>query len=45
MITKDDLKLLKKGKDLNDRKVDALVVFMKLLTEKRYEHLLEEINN
>ncbi|AXX84761.1 cytochrome-c peroxidase [Aliarcobacter skirrowii] len=26
----------------NDRKVDALVAFMKLLTDKRYEHLIED---
>lgn len=30
-----------KAKKQNDRKVDALVAFMKLLTDKRYEHLLE----
>lgn len=26
----------------NDRKIDALVAFMKLLTDEKYEHLLEE---
>jgi cytochrome c peroxidase len=26
----------------NERKIDALVAFMKLLTDKRYEHLLEK---
>ena len=26
----------------NDRKIDALVAFMKLLTDKRYEHLLKD---
>ncbi|RXK11716.1 methylamine utilization protein MauG [Halarcobacter mediterraneus] len=31
-----------KAKKQNDRKVDALVAFMKLLTDKRYEYLLEE---
>lgn len=31
-----------KAKRQNDRKVDALVAFMKLLTDKRYEHLLEK---
>ena len=31
-----------KAKKQNDRKVDALVAFMKLLTDKRYEHLLEK---
>ncbi|MEZ4693170.1 cytochrome-c peroxidase [Arcobacter aquimarinus] len=29
-------------KALNDRKVEALVAFMKLLTDKKYEHLLEK---
>ncbi len=31
-----------KAKKQNDRKIDALVAFMKLLTDKRYEHLLKE---
>lgn len=31
-----------KAKELNDRKVEALVAFMKLLTDKKYEHLLEK---
>jgi cytochrome c peroxidase len=31
-----------KAKRQNDRKIDALVAFMKMLTDKRYEHLLEE---
>lgn len=31
-----------KAKALNERKVDALVAFMKLLTDKRYEHLIED---
>lgn len=31
-----------KAKKLTDRKVDALVAFLKLLTDKRYEHLLKE---
>lgn len=31
-----------KAKKLNDRKIDALIAFMKLLTDKRYEHLLEK---
>jgi len=35
------LKELKAVK-LTDRKIEALVAFMKLLTDKRYEHLLEE---
>ena len=37
-ISLEDLK----AKKQNDRKVDALVAFMKLLTDKRYEHLLED---
>ena len=39
-VGKEDMKLLKKGKALSDRKVKALVAFMKLLTDKRYEHLI-----
>lgn len=38
----EDKKLLMGGKRLSDRKIEALVAFMKLLTDKRYEHLLEE---
>ena len=34
-----------KANKLIDRKVEALVAFMKLLTDKRYEHLLEENEN
>ena len=30
------------GPALDDKRVDALVAFMKTLTDKRYEHLLEE---
>lgn len=30
-----------KAKKQNDRKVDALVAFLKLLTDKRYEHLID----
>ncbi|WP_418186003.1 cytochrome-c peroxidase [Aliarcobacter vitoriensis] len=37
-ISLNELKAIK----LTDRKVDALVAFMKLLTDKKYEHLLEE---
>ncbi len=37
-ISLDELK----AKKQNDKKVEALVAFMKLLTDKRYEHLLEE---
>lgn len=31
-----------KAKKLNKRKIDALVAFMKLLTDEQYEHLLKE---
>jgi cytochrome c peroxidase len=31
-----------KAKELSDRKVEALVAFMKLLTDKKYEYLLEK---
>ncbi len=37
-IAKEELK----AKKLSDRKVDALVAFLKILTDKRYEHLLEK---
>lgn len=30
-----------KAKELNDRKIEALVAFMKTLTDKRYEYLLD----
>ncbi|MEH6576045.1 MAG: cytochrome c peroxidase [Amphritea sp.] len=33
-------KELERGPALNDQRVDALVAFMKTLTDKRYEHLL-----
>ncbi|MFK7794800.1 MAG: cytochrome-c peroxidase [Gammaproteobacteria bacterium] len=33
---------LEKGPALEDRRIDALVAFMKTLTDKRYEHMLEE---
>ena len=29
-----------KAKELNDKKVEALVAFLKLLTDKKYEYLL-----
>lgn len=35
------MKELEHGPALDDRRVDALVAFMKTLTDKRYEHLLE----
>jgi cytochrome c peroxidase len=34
-------KELKTGPALDDRRIDALVAFMKTLTDQRYEHLLE----
>jgi len=37
-ISLDELK----AKKQNDRKIESLVAFMKLLTDKRYEHLLEK---
>jgi cytochrome c peroxidase len=40
-ISKGDLELLQQGRPMNERKVEALVAFMKLLTDKRYEYLLE----
>jgi len=43
-IGKEDLKLLRKAKAMSDRKVKALVAFMNLLTDKRYEHLIKENN-
>jgi len=30
-----------KAKELSDRKVEALVAFMELLTDEKYEHLLK----
>ena len=41
-VGKSDMKLLKKGKALNERKIKALVAFMNTLTDKRYEHLIKE---
>jgi hypothetical protein len=29
-----------KAKELSDKKVEALVAFLKILTDKKYEHLL-----
>jgi cytochrome c peroxidase len=36
------LKELESGPALDDRRIDALVAFLKTLTDKRYEHLLSE---
>ncbi|MCJ8338947.1 MAG: hypothetical protein MJK10_10780 [Pseudomonadales bacterium] len=33
---------LKKGRAFTDQRIDALVAFMKTLTDKRFEHLLQE---
>jgi len=41
-VGKADMKLLKKAKALNERKIKALVAFMNTLTDKRYEHLIKE---
>lgn len=43
-VGKADMKLLKKAKALNERKVKALVAFMNLLTDKKYEHLIKKDN-
>lgn len=31
-----------KAKKLTDKKIDAIIAFLKTLTDKRYEHLLEK---
>ena len=36
------LKELETGPALDDRRVDALVAFLKTLTDRRYEHLIED---
>ncbi len=38
------LDLLQKGSALNEQRINALVAFLKLLTDKRYEHLIENYN-
>ncbi len=43
-VSKEDMKLLKEGKALTQRKIDALVAFMNLLTDKKYEHLIPKDN-
>ena len=43
-VGKKDMKLLKDAKALTQRKVEALVAFMNLLTDKRYEHLIPKDN-
>jgi len=42
IVGKEDMKLLKVGKPFSQRKVDALVAFMNLLTDKKYEHLIDK---
>jgi len=42
-VGEKDMKLLKKAKALNERKIKALVAFMNTLTDKRYEHLVKEV--
>ncbi|MCH2186497.1 methylamine utilization protein MauG, partial [Myxococcota bacterium] len=36
-----DLELLRLGRPLEDRQIDALIAFLEILTDARYEHLLE----
>lgn len=43
-VGKSDMKLLKEGRALNERKIKALVAFMNLLTDKKYEHLIPKDN-
>lgn len=43
-VAKDDLELLQQGRALNERKIQALVAFMNLLTDKKYEHLIPKDN-
>jgi len=38
LIDKEDLE----AQALTDRKIDALIAFMKILTDKRYESLIEK---
>jgi cytochrome c peroxidase len=35
------IKELETGPALDNKRIDALVAFMRILTDKRYEHLLE----
>ena len=36
-----DLEKLQSTPALDERRIDALVAFMKMLTDKRYEHLVQ----
>lgn len=40
-IGKEDMRLLTNAKALSERKIKALVAFMKILTDQRYEHLIK----
>ncbi len=44
VVGEEDMKLLREAKALSDRKIEALVAFMNLLTDKKYEHLIKENN-
>lgn len=37
-----NLKALREGKKLTERKIDALIAFLNILTDQRYEHLISE---
>ncbi|MCB1447982.1 MAG: methylamine utilization protein MauG, partial [Rhizobiaceae bacterium] len=37
-----DMEKLETGPGLDDRRIDALVAFLKTLTDSRYEHLLSQ---
>jgi hypothetical protein len=37
-----DMEKLETGPGLDDKRVDALIAFLKTLTDKRYEHLLQK---
>ena len=43
-VQKEDMELLTNAKALNERKIKALVAFMNLLTDRRYEHLIKDEN-
>jgi len=43
-VQKEDMELLTNAKALNERKIKALVAFMNLLTDQKYEHLIKENN-
>ncbi|MGB3749947.1 MAG: methylamine utilization protein MauG, partial [Arcobacteraceae bacterium] len=43
-VGKEDMELLTSAKALNERKIKALVAFMNLLTDQKYEHLIKDEN-